>query len=165
MAQHTLQVLDVLAGTSVDGPGLRTSIYFAGCAHKCPGCHNPQSWDFAGGRPWLVKDLVKRIEQEGFNVSFSGGDPVYQLPGITELAKAIYEKGFTIWMYTGFSFSELTGMENVCDLLQYVDVVVDGPFIEALRDSSIRFRGSSNQRLIDVKSSLAVGSVVEWNPD
>lgn len=165
MAKHTLQVLDIVAGTSVDGPGLRTSIYFAGCAHKCPGCHNPQSWDFGGGSTLSGDEILARVEQEGFNVSFSGGDPVYQLPSLIPLAKAIHQKGFSIWLYTGFTFEQLLQMEKVPELLQYLEVVVDGPFVESLRDTSLLFRGSSNQRLVDVRSSLCHGKKVDWISD
>ena len=82
-----LRVLDIVAGTSVDGPGLRTSIYFAGCLHHCAGCHNPQSWDMQGGRQMSIDEIVERVEQEGFNVTFSGGDPVYQLIPLINLAR------------------------------------------------------------------------------
>lgn len=143
-----LRVLDIVAGTSVDGPGLRTSIYFAGCSHRCKGCHNPQSWDFDGGVPMSVAEILDVVTENDFNVTFSGGDPVYQLPELIELAAAIREKGYTIWLYTGFTFEELLNLERAEELTSYLEAVVDGPFIEHLRDTSLHFRGSSNQRII-----------------
>ncbi len=145
-----LRVLDIVAGTSVDGPGLRTSVYFAGCGHHCDGCHNPQSWDFEGGSLMSVDEIMKIIVENDFNVTFSGGDPVYQLDELIELAARIREKGYTIWLYTGFLYEELTRMEGAQKLMCNIEAVVDGPYIAALRDTSLHFRGSSNQRIIYV---------------
>lgn len=148
-----LRVLDIVPGTSVDGPGLRTSVYFAGCSHHCPGCHNPESWDFAGGREMSVEEIVEEIERHGFNVTLSGGDPLYQLPGMLELARELTERGYTIWCYTGFLWEEVCRSEEMSAILPYLEVLVDGPFRQELRDISLLFRGSSNQRLIQVQSS------------
>lgn len=145
----TLRVLDIVAGTSVDGPGLRTSIYFAGCHHRCPGCHNPQSWDPEGGTEMTVEQIMAEIVENDFNVTFSGGDPLYQDPeALLELAKAIRAAGYTLWCYTGFLYEEIKDNPRYAELLPLFETVVDGPFIEALRDTSLLFRGSSNQRLI-----------------
>lgn len=157
----TFNVLDIVPGTSVDGPGLRTSIYFAGCAHECPGCHNRDSWDFEQGRSMTVGDIMEIVTENGFDVTFSGGDPIYQLPLLKDLAEVIKSEGFGIWLYTGFLFEQLTAMPSAKDLLPYIDVVVDGPFIESLRDIGLRFRGSSNQRIVDVRRSLDSASVVQ----
>lgn len=157
----SLRVLDIIPGTSVDGVGLRTSVYFAGCDHHCPGCHNPQSWDFEGGKDMSIEHILDIIEENGFNVTFTGGDPVYQLPELTELARAIVAKGLDIWMYTGFKFEQLLKMMGAKELLNFISVVVDGEFIIAERDVSLSFRGSANQRLIDVVGSLALGKVKE----
>ncbi len=159
----TLRVIDIVPGTSVDGPGLRTSIYFAGCAHRCEGCHNPQSWDFNAGKEMTVDEIVAVVEENGFNVTFSGGDPIYQAEQLCHLAEKLKEAGYTIWCYTGFRFDELLQMPGSLPLLPLLDVVVDGPFIQSLRDTNLRFRGSSNQRLIDVVSSLKQGSICLWN--
>ena len=146
---HTLRVLDIVAGTSVDGPGLRTSIYFAGCHHKCPGCHNPQSWDPEGGTAMTVEQIMAEIVENDFNVTFSGGDPLYQDPeALLELATAIRDAGYTLWCYTGFVYEEIKDNPRYTALLPLFETVVDGPFVEALRDTSHIFRGSSNQRLI-----------------
>lgn len=136
-----------------DGPGLRTSIYCAGCAHHCPGCHNPQSWDFKAGKDMEVDDLLEMIKADEFcNVTFSGGDPFYQVEAFTELAKKIKEQTRkTIWCYTGFTIEEIRQDSSKSPLLDYIDVLVDGPFILEKRDISLHFRGSSNQRIIYMK--------------
>lgn len=144
-----MRVIDIVEGTIVDGPGLRTSIYFAGCGHQCPGCHNPQSWDIESGKEMSVEEILRIIEENGFNVSFSGGDPLYQIDnGLIPLAKAIKEKGFEIWCYTGYTIEQIEASDTLRPILDCVDVIVDGPFIESERDTSLRFRGSRNQRII-----------------
>ncbi len=142
--------------TMADGPGLRTSIYCAGCAHHCPGCHNPQSWDFAGGREVSVDELVAVIKADEFsNVTFSGGDPLYQVEAFTELARRIKsETSKTIWCYTGFTYEEIAADPRLSSILPYLDVLVDGPFIESLRDPELHFRGSSNQRILHLSAGL-----------
>lgn len=159
--EATLRVLDILPGTSVDGPGLRTSVYLAGCAHRCPGCHNPQSWDFDGGREMTVGEIVDEIERHGFNVTLSGGDPLYQPDGVRALAEELRRRGYTIWLYTGFLFEQMLSMPGIERLLPLLEVVVDGPFLEAERDLSLLFRGSRNQRLIRVADSAA-GKICLW---
>jgi anaerobic ribonucleoside-triphosphate reductase activating protein len=148
-----LRVIDIVEGTSVDGPGLRTSIYFAGCKHQCPGCHNKQTWDFDRGRDMTIDELMKVIDYNDFNVTFSGGDPLYQADKIVELARRIKASGKTIWCYTGFTYEEVRDKAPYKDLLAYVDVLVDGPFIEAQRNIELRFRGSENQRIIDLNNT------------
>lgn len=156
-----LRVLDIVGGTSVDGPGLRTSIYFAGCSHHCPGCHNPQSWDAAGGVEMSIDEIVAVIDENDFNVTFSGGDPLLQAEGVGELARRLKADGRTVWCYTGYTYEEVAAEPRFADLLENIDVLVDGRFVEALRDVTLRFRGSSNQRLVDVAASTP-GAVVEW---
>jgi anaerobic ribonucleoside-triphosphate reductase activating protein len=163
--ENCLQVLDILEDTTVDGPGFRTSIYCAGCTHHCKGCHNPQSWAKDCGTKQSVEDIMQVIEADPFaNVTFSGGDPMQQAEGFTALAKAIRERTTkNIWCYTGYTFENLLHMPAQRKLLELLDVLVDGPFIESQRDTSLSFRGSKNQRLIDVPRSLAAGKVVSWN--
>ncbi len=153
-----IRVLDILEETMADGPGFRTSIYCAGCAHHCPGCHNPQSWDFAGGREMSVDELMSIIAADEFsNVTFSGGDPLYQVEAFTELARRIKtETSKTIWCYTGFTYEEIASDARLSAILPYLDVLVDGPFIESLRDPELHFRGSSNQRIIHLSGGLPV---------
>jgi len=157
-----LQVISIIEDTMVDGPGFRTAIYAAGCKHQCKGCHNPQSWDFKAGRAMTADQIMQIIKQDPFaNVSFSGGDPMYQPEGFAELAQAIRSQtNKTIWCWTGFSFEMLLRMPKQRELLELIDVLVDGPYVEALRDTDLLFRGSRNQRLIDVKASLKAGKVV-----
>ena len=162
-----IQVLDIIEDTMVDGPGFRTSIYCAGCHHECPGCHNPQSWNPGGGHPMTTDEVMKIIVADPYaNVTFSGGDPMYQAEGFTELARAIRSQTQkTIWCYTGFTFEAIVKIPRYRQLLDEIDVLVDGPFVKSLRDEDILFRGSSNQRLVDVPASLAKGEVVEFHPD
>lgn len=145
-----IRVLDILEQTMADGPGFRTSIYCAGCAHACEGCHNPQSWDFKGGKEMEVDDLVEVVAADELsNVTFSGGDPLYQVEAFTELARKIKERtSKNIWCYTGFTYEEILANERLSQILPYIDTLVEGPFILSLRDTSLRFRGSSNQRII-----------------
>ena len=163
----TLRILDIVEDTMVDGPGFRTSIYCAGCNHQCPGCHNPQSWDFCGGRDMTVSEVMRVIEGDPFTrgVTFSGGDPMYQAAAFAELARQIHRRtGKDIWCYTGFTFESLIH-DDQRELLNEVDVLVDGPYVKALHDPDLLFRGSSNQRLIDVQASLYSGQTVLWQPD
>lgn len=163
MIYHMISVLSIVEDTMVDGPGFRTSIYCAGCRHRCEGCHNPQSWDFSGGRAMTTDEIMRIIEADPYaNVTFSGGDPMYQPEGFAELARAIRQRTQkTIWCYTGFTFEELLVNPRQRALLELIDVLVDGPFVKSLRDETLRFRGSRNQRLVDVKHSLEQGVVVE----
>lgn len=162
-----IQVLDIIEDTMVDGPGFRTSIYCAGCHHECPGCHNPQSWNPGGGHPMTTDEVMKIIVADPYaNVTFSGGDPLYQAEGFTDLARAIRSQTQkTIWCYTGFTFEAIVKIPRYRQLLDEIDVLVDGPFVKSLRDEDLLFRGSSNQRLIDVPASLVKGEVVEFHPD
>ena len=156
-----LRIIDIKQGTSVDGPGLRDSIYFAGCRHACEGCHNPQSWSFEAGRDWTEEEVMTVLEYDDFNVTFSGGDPMYQAEEVAKLAQTIKQRmGKTIWCYTGFRYEEIVGDARYMPLLEQVDVLVDSPFELARRDISLRFRGSGNQRIIDVKKSLETGEIV-----
>ena len=162
----TLRILDIVEDTMVDGPGFRTSIYCAGCRHACPGCHNPQSWSFDGGREMTVEQIMRIIEADPYaNVTFSGGDPMYQAAGVEEVGETIHQRTQKdIWCYTGFTFESLI-QDDQRELLSHIDVLVDGPFIKALHDPDLLFRGSSNQRLIDVPASLYSGKTVLWKPN
>ena len=152
--------------TIVDGEGIRYSIYLAGCAHHCKGCHNPESWNPSAGIP-LTEDMIANIigEINGNplldGVTFSGGDPFFHPEEFLALVKRIKEStGQNIWCYTGYTFERLLDNPKQAELLKYIDVLVDGKFKQALRDESLLFRGSSNQRLIDVKASLKANKTV-----
>ena len=150
-----LRVLDIIEETMVDGVGLRTAIYFSGCNHFCKGCHNPQSWNLHNGKEMTIDELLDIIKADEFaNVTFSGGDPLYQCEGVTELARRIKEEtDKTIWCYTGFTYEEVLANDYLKQILPYIDVLVDGPFVEELRDENLAFRGSSNQRIIELKGN------------
>lgn len=148
----TLRVLDIVEGTIVDGPGLRTSIYFAGCSHHCEGCHNPGSWDAAGGKPMSVEQLMEMIDDNEMDVTFSGGDPLMQIDALLPLARRVKERGYNLWVYTGYTIEEIRASDSLSRILDYVDTIVEGRFVKALRDTSLRFRGSSNQRIITLRT-------------
>ena len=145
-----IRVLNILEQTMADGPGFRTAIYCAGCKHACKGCHNPESWRFDAGRWMEVDELLEIVKEDSMsNVSFSGGDPFYQAPAFTELARRIKEEtGKTIWCWTGFTYEEVLADPHLAQILPYLDVLVDGPFILEQRDTDLLFRGSPNQRII-----------------
>ncbi len=157
-----LRILNIIEDTVVDGPGFRTALYAAGCPHGCVGCHNPESWDLHGGTPMSTNKLLSRILADPFaDITFTGGDPMAQAEGFTELAKAIKAQSRkNIWCYTGYTFEQLLTRPACRELLNYIDVLVDGRFVQSLRDESLRFRGSSNQRLVNVPASLQTGETV-----
>ena len=147
-----------------DGPGLRTSIYSSGCPHHCRGCHNPQSWDIANGKWMSIDEILDIIKADSIsNVSFSGGDPFFQVEAFTELARRIKtETGKTIWCWTGYTIEQIREDERLSMLLPYIDTLVDGPFILEQRDTTLLFRGSPNQRIIHltpVEEDICPGAV------
>ncbi len=158
-----MRVLRIVEGTSVDGPGLRTSVYLAGCSHHCPGCHNPQSWDPQGGTEMSVDDVMRVIDYNEAPVTLSGGDPL-QHPDVLALAKRIRQGGYNLWCYTGYTWDEITSHPELLKVAQLCDAVVEGRFVLTQRDTSLRFRGSHNQRIIDVTQSLAAHSPITLTP-
>lgn len=160
-----ISLMRIVPDTSVDGPGLRTSVYCAGCRHRCPGCHNPATWNFAAGTAVSPREIWEAVLRESpdSDITFSGGDPLYQVEAFTELAKIIKsESSKTIWCYTGFTFEEIVADARLSQILPWIDVLVDGPFVLAERDETLSFRGSRNQRLIDVPATLKSGKPVIW---
>lgn len=159
-----ISIIDIVEDTTVDGPGFRTAIYAAGCPNRCPGCHNPASWDICNGHPMSTDELLEKVLADDFaDVTFSGGDPMFQPEGFAELAKAIKQKSRkNIWCYTGYTFENLLDNPQQAGLLHYIDVLVDGKFRQDLQDESLRFRGSSNQRIIDVPASLKTRQAVPY---
>ena len=158
-----------IAGDSiVDGPGIRTAFFSQGCPHHCEGCHNPETWDFDGGTPMDTETLadIARSNPLGRGVTFSGGEPFAQAEGFAELAELLKADGYEIASYTGYIFEHLRdhGTDAQKRLLSLLDVLVDGPFVLAERSLDLAFRGSRNQRLIDVPKSLAAGDVVPAPP-
>ena len=167
MFTNKISVLKIVEDTTVDGPGFRTSIYAAGCEHGCKGCHNPESWDISNGK-WMDIDEILKIIERNFlaQVSFSGGDPLFQPEAFAELARRIkLETQKNIWCYTGFTFQKILRNPKLSAILPYIDVLVDGQFIEKKKVDNLPFVGSSNQRIINVKESLKANKMVEWkNP-
>lgn len=156
-----MRFCDITSCDVNNGEGVRVTLWVAGCAHRCPGCQNPQTWDFNGGRPfdkaahdYLFAELDKPYID---GLTFSGGDPMYSLDDVVRLAREVKENmpGKNIWLYTGFTFEEIqsSGMKAI---LPYVDVIVDGPYVEALRDVTLAFRGSSNQRLVRLRDGSPI---------
>ena len=149
----------------VDGPGLRLTVFAQGCPHRCPGCHNPQTHDFAGGSEGDTDEIIAKIRKNPLldGVTLSGGEPFCQPEACAEIARAARALGLNVWSYSGYTFEEITerGTEAQKALLRELDVLVDGRFELEKRSLECRFRGSSNQRLIDVPASLTAGCPVE----
>ncbi len=158
---------DLQEDSIVDGEGIRTVIWTQGCSHNCPFCHNPNTHDFNGGELVDLDDVIERLEnlrgQAG--VTFSGGDPMFQPKACAILAKKIHELNMNVWAYTGFTFEELLekGNKDILDFLNNIDVLIDGRFEIDKKSMDLEFRGSSNQRIIDVKKSLENNEVVLYN--
>lgn len=150
----------------VDGPGLRFAIFVQGCPHGCKGCHNPQTHDFNAGTPTEPAALLDKIKANPLldGVTFSGGEPFCQAQALAELGAEIRKLGLDIITYTGYTFEYLyehREENGYGALLSVTDVLIDGQFVETLRSLELRFRGSANQRIIDVRKSLAAGYAVE----
>lgn len=151
-----------LAGTVpesiVDGPSIRYTVFVQGCPHACAGCHNPQTHPFEGGTQIEVKDLFADITKRSFvkAVTFSGGEPFCQPEALWELAVGLRARGFDVMAYSGYTFEQLCALQNpmVDCLLSQISLLVDGKFEQDKRDITLQFRGSSNQRVIDVPASL-----------
>lgn len=145
----------------VDGPGFRYTVFVQGCHSRCPGCHNPQLQDFSGGRKTPIGELLHDIKANPLldGLTLSGGDPFTQAASCAALAESVRALGLSVITFTGYLWEDLldAGREDWLRLIEASDIIVDGPFIMALRDIDLHFRGSANQRLIDVRRSLAAG--------
>ena len=152
----------------VDGPGYRFTVFVQGCPHNCPGCHNPQTHDFSGGHLADTDDVIAHLGKNPLvrGLTLSGGEPMMQPEPLYLIAKAAKEKGMNVWCYTGFTLEELL-RENRADrmrLLSAVDVLVDGPFRSHERSLDLLYRGSKNQRLIDMPATLKSGTIRLYAP-
>ena len=152
-----------------DGPGIRYTIFTQGCPHHCPGCHNPQTHDFAGGQDADVEKILEEIFNNPIlsGVTFSGGEPFCQAEALLPIAEAIKKKGKHLMIYTGYLLEHLQKMENagVQRLLELADVIVDGPFILAEKNLTLSYRGSENQRVIDMVKTRKSGEVVLYRSE
>lgn len=153
-----------IAGDSiVDGPGIRTTFFAQGCPHHCPGCHNPETWPFEGGTPMAEEDLVEIVRQNPLcrGVTFSGGEPFAQAAGFARLARLLRAEGYEVASYTGYTLEALlAGTPEQRELLEQLDVLIDGPFLLSERSLELNFRGSRNQRVLNVPDSLKQGQAV-----
>ena len=156
-----------------DGPGLRYVIFSQGCIHKCPHCQNPGTWDINGGKEYSVKEIkrkltkLKKQSKTLKGVTFSGGDPFLQAAEFAEIAQAVRKAGWDVVTYTGYTYEELIGLEKNANagaeaLLAATDILIDGKYVHKLYSADLRFRGSSNQRIIDIAKTREKGQIVLW---
>ena len=162
----TLRLAGIIKESIVDGPGLRLTVFAQGCPHKCKNCHNPETHPFENGTECTIAQILDMIKINPLldGLTISGGEPFCQAGALGELAKEIKDMNLSVWTYTGYTWEELaaqTQKDDIALLLQNTDVLVDGKYIDGKKDYRLRFRGSNNQRLINVKASLACGTVVE----
>lgn len=147
----------------VDGDGIRTVIWFQGCNHHCRECQNPETWNFDGGMEVDIEDIKEQLKKLKYQtgITLSGGDPFFQASAATEIAKFAHSIGLNVWTYTGFTYDEIIdGKDEKMELLKNTDILVDGRFEIDKKSLACKFRGSTNQRVIDVKRSLEEGGVV-----
>lgn len=161
-----IRLAGIAQNSLVNGVGLRKVFFSQGCSHACKNCFNPSTWSFEGGEMVDIDELVKQVNDEYFldGVTFSGGDPFQQADKFTIFAKKLKEFHINIWCYTGYTWEELLELSktnnDVADLINCCDVIVDGPFVQEKHDPNLLFRGSSNQRIIDVVQSIKQNNVV-----
>lgn len=165
--EDSIRVFGTAPDSIVDGPGLRYALFVQGCSHACPGCHNPESHPAEGGTLRSVEELAEEILANKIisGITLSGGEPFEQAEACAKLARIIREHGKGVWAYSGYTFEQLLkladeGAPGVAELLSLVDVLVDGPFVQELKSFGLSWRGSSNQRIIDVPKSLEARQVV-----
>ena len=156
---------DIQPDSILDGSGIRTVIWFQGCLHNCKGCQNPETHDMNGGIVVDVDELKMKLKNLKYQsgITLSGGDPFFQPEEALEIAKFAKSIGLNVWAYTGFTYEALLSDKSRLDLLKNVDVLVDGKFMMDKKSLNCKFRGSTNQRLIDVKKSLEAGGVVLYD--
>ena len=156
-----IQISGIECESIVDGEGIRYVIFTQGCPHHCLGCHNPQTHSFSGGKIVSVDTILDDISKRKAwidGITISGGEPFCQTDQCSIIAKKAHEMGLTVWCYTGYLFEDLYGQEN--ELLKHIDILVDGPFVSEERSLDLVFKGSKNQRVIDVPASLKEGAII-----
>lgn len=154
--------MDIKYDTIVDGVGFRNTVYCAKCNIHCEECHNPQSWNIRNGKPISINNLAQLLLENGNNITFSGGECSLQSKGFTKLAQILKKNGRNIWLYSGNIYEDLIQNSQTKALLDTVDILVDGKFIKDLKSVDLLFRGSSNQRIIDLNKTRECGDVVLW---
>lgn len=166
----TVRLAGICYNSLVNGPNMRRVFFFQGCRHNCPGCFNPDTHDFNKGKVFNIADLVKDTVADTtvHGVTLSGGDPLEQADAAATMAEMFSMLGYNVWCYTGYVFEDLLVImkedNNICRLLHSVDVIVDGKFVKELSNNEIhfmKFKGSENQRIINVPESLKTGAVIE----
>ena len=164
-----LRIAGKVTSSIVDGPGFRFTVFFQGCPHKCDGCHNPQTWDMAGGKETEVSSIVEDIEAAYFvdGVTISGGEPFAQAKELVHLLKELKARDYHIIAYTGYTYEQILEDKEKADCLPYIDVLIDGRYEKDKRCLSMRFRGSSNQRVIDVPKTLESNEItlIDWDSE
>ena len=161
-----VRLAGVIYESLVNGPGIRRVYFAQGCRHNCEGCFNPETHDFNGGELMDMNELINdAISNPIINgITFSGGDPLEQAESFSYMAKEFKSKGLNIWCYTGYTFEQILEKmkkdKDLKELISNVDVLVDGKFEMNNKNKSLKFRGSSNQRIIDVKQSLEIGTCI-----
>lgn len=162
-----IKLAGLVADSIVDGPGFRFTIFTQGCPHRCPGCHNPRTHDFEGGRYADCDKIIEKIQQNKLTsgVTFSGGEPFCQPEPCAYMAKRLKELGYHLMCYTGYTFEQLVEMsqkdEKIKEFLSELDIIIDGRFISEQKSRELKFKGSKNQRTLDVKESIKQGRAVE----
>lgn len=156
----TLKIAGIVRDSIVDGVGIRDVLFTQGCLHYCKGCHNSSTWDINGGEEIRVDELVKQLSQSTNSITISGGEPLLQFQQLVQFLYLLNRND--CWLYTGYTFEELSD-EIKNSLSPYIEVLVDGKF-EINKNDYKPFRGSSNQRLIDLRKSIAKGKIVEYTP-
>ena len=155
--------MDIKYDTIVDGIGFRNTVYCSGCNINCSECHNPQSWDIKNGKPVSVKELSNLLLENGNDITFSGGECSLQARCFIKLAKILKSNSRNIWLYSGHTYEELRQNLITGELIDSVDVLVDGKYLKELRNINLPFKGSSNQRIIDMKKTRETGKVTLYS--
>ena len=159
-----LNIAGFVSDSIVDGPGIRFTVFVQGCPHHCPGCHNPETWPFEGGTPWEPEDILPLIRRNPLirGVTLSGGEPFAQAEGMIPFIRLLREHGYQVASYTGYTFEDLLahGTPAQKQMLSMLDTIVDGPFRQEELTLELRFRGSKNQRILNVPASLEAGAPV-----
>lgn len=159
---ETLRLAGIVNDSITDGPGLRLAVFLQGCPRRCEGCHNPTSQSFDGGYDMRDEEILEKIKKNPIlsGVTLTGGEPFGQAEKLVPLATAIKDLGLELAIYTGYTFEEVLADEKMSRLARIADIIIDGEFVLAKRDISQKFKGSKNQRIIDVKESLEKGETV-----